>query len=104
MGTPQAWPGTGTTADDLMILLFGAVLAGPAALAFAWSSVVGWLVDHHVLVDAAVDPLLTIPASSGAGLDPPRLLLLSAAVLALLALASSAAIRMVCVRAAGADR
>ncbi|SDY85973.1 hypothetical protein SAMN05661080_04831 [Modestobacter sp. DSM 44400] len=104
MSAPQVRSDGRTDPNDLMVLLFGGMIAGPAILAFAWTSLVGWLTDHHVLVDAAHDPLVVIPASEGAGLDLPRLLLLGALVLGLLAFLGSVAVRVFRSRAAEVDR
>ena len=104
MSAPQVRPDGRTDPNDLMVLLFGGMLVGPAILAFAWNSLVGWLVSHHVLVDDAHDPLVVIPASEGAGLDLPRLLLLSALVLGLLAFLGSVVVRVFRSRAAQVDR
>ncbi|GAA4759027.1 hypothetical protein GCM10023328_47980 [Modestobacter marinus] len=95
MSAQTARPGSGTDPDDLMVLLFAGMLIGPTVLVFAWTSLVGWLVDHQVLLAAARDPLVVVPASDGAGLDLPRLLLLGALLLSLLAALGSAVIRLI---------
>ena len=46
---------------------------------------VAWLLDHQVLIPAASNPLVALPASNGAGLDLPRLLLAGAIALGLIA-------------------
>lgn len=89
-----------TDPNDLMILLFAGMLIGPTILVSAWTSLVGWLVKHQVLLDAARDPLVVIPASAGTGLDLPRLLLLGAVVSGLLAALGSAVVRVFRRRAA----
>ena len=104
MSAPRIRPDGRTDPDDLMILLFAGMLIGPTILVFAWTSLVGWLVDHQVLLAAARDPLLVIPASDGAGLDLPRLLLLGAVVLGLLAGLGSAIVQVARRRAAEVTR
>lgn len=104
MSAPRIRPDGSTDPDDLMVLLFGSIFVGPAVLAFAWTSLVGWLIAHHVLVDAAADPLVVIPASEGAGLDLPRLLLLGAVVLGMLAFLGSVIVRLIRNRTAEVDR
>ena len=104
MSAPRIRPDGCTDPDDLMILLFAGMLIGPTILVFAWTSLVGWLVDHQVLLAAARDPLLVIPGSNGAGLDLPRLLLLGAVVLGLLAGLGSAIVRVARQRAAEVTR
>lgn len=100
MSAPRIRPDGRTDPDDLMVLLLLGLLAGPTIVVLAWQSLVGWLVDHQVLLAAARDPLVVIPASDGAGLDLPRLLLLGAVVLGLLAALGSIVVRMVRNRAA----
>lgn len=90
--------------DDLVLLLLIATIAGPGLAVLAWTSIVGWLVDHQVLVDAAARPLLVLPASDGAGLDLPRLLLLAALVLGALALLGSVFTRAIRSRRADVER
>lgn len=100
MSAPRIRPDGRTDPDDLMVLLLLGLLIGPTIVVFAWTSLVGWLVDHQVLLEAARNPLVVIPASDGAGLDLPRLLLLAAVVLGLLAALGSVIVRMVRHRAA----
>ena len=100
MSAPRIRPDGRTDPDDLMVLLFLGLLAGPTILVLAWRSLVGWLVDHQILLAATRHPLVVIPASDGAGLDFPRLLLLAAVVLVLLAALGSVLVRMVRHRAA----
>jgi hypothetical protein len=104
MSAPRVRPDGRTDPDDLMVLLFAGMLIGPGILVFAWTSLMGWLVDHQVLLEAAADPLMVIPASEGAGLDLPRLLLLGAVVLGLLAFLGSLLVRLVRSRTAEVDR
>ncbi|MCO7219517.1 hypothetical protein [Klenkia sp. PcliD-1-E] len=71
--------------DDSLILLVLACFAGPAVLAYFWKQALAWLLDHQVLLPAASNPLVALPASDGAGPDLPRLLLVGAIALGLLA-------------------
>jgi hypothetical protein len=85
------------TDDDLFTLVMigigsiGAIAAGAAGvLGGAWAWAVGWLLAHDILVAASTDPLLTMPAAGGAGLDRPRLAIGAAIVLLLLVAAIDA--------------
>lgn len=104
MSAHRVRPDGRTDPDDLIILLFAGMLTGPGILLLAWTSLVGWLVDHQVLLEAARDPLVVIPGSEGAGLDLPRLLLIGAVVLGLLAVLGSLIVRLVRSRTAEVDR
>lgn len=89
-------PGGGVGDNDRVALTFLAVLGAPTLLGFAvvwWGNGVRWLVAHGVLVDAAQHPMLAIPGLDGAGLDVPRTTVAAAVLLALLAVAVSAAWR-----------
>ena len=96
--------GSGVDDDDLLVLLLLGTVAGPAILAVAWTSIVDWLLEVHVLVDTVQRPLLVLPASGGAGLDLPRLLLLAAFVLGVFALLGSVLTRAVRSRRADVAR
>jgi hypothetical protein len=78
-------PASSPAEDDALILLVLAYLAGPALLAYFWKQALAWLLDHQVLIPAASNPLVALPASNGAGLDLPRLLLAGAIALGLIA-------------------
>jgi len=95
MSASRVRPDGSTDPDDLMVLLFFGMLAGPTIVVLAWRSLVGWLVDHRILLAATRDPFVVIPASEGAGLDLPRLLLVGALVLGLLAALGSIVVRLV---------
>lgn len=81
--------GSGRIADDdLFVLtllgLFG--LGGAAAgAAILWGRALAWLLEHGILIAAAQRPLVALPQSNGAGLDTPRLALVAAAALLLIA-------------------
>ncbi len=82
-----------TSDDDLFILaIMGFLALGGAAAAAPlwWAKGVTWLLAHQVLVPRAEHPLLTLPRSGGAGLDVPRLAILTAALLLCLAAAGGA--------------
>lgn len=78
-------PPDATSDDDVLVLLLIGVTVGPGLLVLAWAEVVDWLIAHQVLVPASRQPLLVLPASGDAGLDLPRLLLLAAVLLVVLA-------------------
>lgn len=63
-----------------MLLVAASVIAGLLTAA-TWQRVLGWLVDHGVLVTAAESPLLALPASRGIGLDTPRVAIAAAVVI-----------------------
>lgn len=67
----------GISEDDNFAALMLAITVGvPAAIAyFTRDRIVGWLLEYQVLVPAAGDPLLKIPAAGGAGLDLARLVI-----------------------------
>jgi len=80
--------GTRDLDDDQTILVLIGIFAGPALLGAGLATITakvpgaaGWLIDHQILVAAADQPILTLPASGGAGLDWPRLIALTAVVL-----------------------
>jgi len=71
--------------EDLIAVITVALTAiGSVAVVAAtmWERVVSWLLQQHVVVADVGDPIVTLPASGGAGLDVPRLALLAAALVA----------------------
>jgi hypothetical protein len=77
--------------DDLFTLVMigigsiGAIAGGAwGLLGGAWAQAVGWLLAHDILVAGSTDPLLTMPAADGAGLDLSRLAIAAGAALLLL--------------------
>ena len=79
-----------TSDDDLFVLtIMGCFALGGVAAAAPvwWGRAITWLLAHQVLVPRAERPLLTLPGSGGAGLDVPRLAILTAALLLCLAAA-----------------
>lgn len=81
--------------SDTDIMLIGAVavfFAGAIAAAAAhwWNTAVHWMLAHQLLAPAAFRPILVVPAAAGAGFDFPRLLILTALILAGSALAGRA--------------
>jgi hypothetical protein len=81
--------------DILVMLLGGALLLGSAGTvtALAWSKVLAWCLAHQVLLPAAANPLLVLPASEGAGVDLPRMAVAAAVLLAVLVASASTATR-----------
>lgn len=62
--------------DDLLVLLvLATVLLGSIGgiVSGAWTVAQSWLLEHHVVVPAAADPILALPGGAGIGLDLPRL-------------------------------
>ena len=72
-----------------------AVTTAIGSVGVVWLTSVGWLVEHHVLVPAAVHPVFALPACAGAGLDAARLAIGAGIVVALIAVAVSAVHRRV---------
>lgn len=64
----------------VLATLVAVVVIGPTLIA---SRATGWLVDHGLLVSAAVDPVVVLPAAGGAGLDGRRLLAITAGLVLL---------------------
>ncbi len=84
-----------STADDddtflLCMTAMGSLGAITAAAATWWDKVVTWLVERQVLVAGHTEPLVTVPYTAGAGLDPPRVTIICAALLLAVAVAVSA--------------
>ena len=97
MSVPSA---TSRGDDDVIVFVVPAV-AAPTAIGsggVVWLTGVGWLVEHHVLVPAAVHPALALPACAGAGLDGTRLAIGVGIVVALMAVGVSAVRRRVAAR------
>jgi len=65
-----------TPGELLIILMAGAAVAGALFTAGSGltADLMGWLVEHSVLLPAARDPQFPIPLAGGAGLDGPRLM------------------------------
>jgi hypothetical protein len=87
--------------DDVLVLIFIGLLAIGGVLAAAvavWDWLVAWLIAHQILIPAGNDPILEIPAASGAGLDGPRLSLLAGVLLGLAAIMLSAVGQVLWVR------
>lgn len=96
----------GRTDDDdiftLSMMAFGSIgliaSAGGAIALSYWHQSVRWMIHHDVLVPRRHQPLLEVPYGRGAGLDLPRLILITAVLLALLALAVHAVRRRLAAR------
>ena len=67
------------TEEITMITLAGTAIVAVFSVA-TWHRLLAWLVDHDVLLPAAQDPLVTLPASDGVGLDLPRVAIAVATV------------------------
>lgn len=96
----QTSPGSQISDDDRVVLTFLGLFALPGLLGAAgylWSHGLDWLVQHHVLIGAAADPLLPIPGCAGAGLDGARLAI-AAGLLAIGLVVTVSAIRWALVR------
>lgn len=78
--------------EEITLILLGAA-AIPVVLSVAmWHRLLAWLVDQKVLLPAAQEPLVSLPAGEGVGLDAPRLAI-AAAVLVLVVVFGIAALR-----------
>ena len=86
----------GTTPGEEMLLINVAMAAVVTVMASAgalWLAGTEWLVEHHILVPRAADPIIEVPGAAGAGLDLPRVAVAAGILLALLAIALSSARR-----------
>jgi hypothetical protein len=81
--------------DILVMILGGALLLGSVGTvtALAWSQVLAWCLAHQVLLPAAANPRLVLPASEGAGVDLPRVAVAAAVLLAVFVASASRATR-----------
>ncbi len=76
--------GSGVSGNEVVIIagicLLGAGAIGSAVLT-QWQQAVAWMLAHQVLVPARGNPAFSLPASGGAGIDWPRVLIAVAAVM-----------------------
>lgn len=76
--------GAGVSGHEVAIIagisLLGAGAIGSAVLG-QWHQAVVWMLAHQVLVPARGNPAFALPASGGAGIDWPRVLITVAAVM-----------------------
>ncbi len=79
--------------EELTMLSIGAAVVASLLTVATWHKVVAYLVDQQVLVAASESPLVSVPASKGAGLDAPRLAVVAAIALFGVVLLVSAARR-----------
>lgn len=79
-------PGEEIVLVHVAMIMLGAVVASAGAL---WLAGAQWLVDHHVIVAARLDPLLVIPGTGGAGLDLARVFIGAGVLLAVMVIATS---------------
>ena len=88
--------GLANTPQEELVLIHVAIAAVAVLLGSAgalWLQGANWLVEHQVLVPHAAAPLLEIPATAGAGLDLPRIAIVTGVLLAAIAAGVSAAHR-----------
>jgi len=76
--------------DIIVMAVVGMMALGSAAAiaAVAWQKVITWCLAHGLLVPPDASPMLSIPASGGAGLDLSRILVAAAAVVVVLAVSA----------------
>lgn len=60
--------------NDLAWAFVAAVLFGVPALIVGsattgWANATDWMLEHRIMIPASADPVLTLPATDGAGLD-----------------------------------
>ena len=94
--TPYRGNGLADTPEEEILLVhiaLGAVGIAVGSAGVIWWKGSVWLVEHHIFVAGSADPLLEIPGTAGAGLDVARIAILLGIVVALLAIAVSAARR-----------
>ena len=94
--TPPRGSGVANSPDEEVILVVVGALALSTlvgSVGLVWVAGARWLVEHHVLVPAAAQPLLEVPGAAGAGLDLPRIAILLALLLAMAAVTVSSARR-----------
>lgn len=68
---PESDSDLAIVAAIVMVFVLGAGYVSVATVGLA-DKVTTWLVDRHILVPAAGDPVVTIPNTDGAGLDLVR--------------------------------
>lgn len=79
--------------DSFFLLMFATTWGLPAVIAyFTRDRLFGWLLEHQLLLPAAVDPTVAVPGADGAGLDVARLAL-ALGLLAGLLVASGSSLR-----------
>ncbi len=89
-------PSHSSSDSDILVMIFGgALLLGSAGTvaALAWSKVLAWCLEQQVLLPAAANPLLVLPAAEGAGVDLPRVAVAAAVLLCFLAAVASTTTR-----------
>ncbi len=77
-------PQPSTQADELLVVLLAGMIglgAVAGAAVVGWERLIGWLVEHQVLLAATHNPAVIVPYTGGTGLDRPRLAVLTALVL-----------------------
>lgn len=81
-------------------VLFGVPTLILSTVTAGWARATDWMLDHRVLVPAAADPVLTLPATDGAGVDWSRIGIAAGALL-LVAVLVRLALRLVLGAASG---
>lgn len=79
----------------LIVVALGSLGLIGGSLALFWDTAVTWLLAHDLLVPAAAEPMVTLPAADGAGLDLVRLAIAAGVLLGLLAVVLSATVRAI---------
>lgn len=77
--------------EQASVVVVGAVVFSAVATAATWHRLLGWLVDHDVLVPAQ-HATVSIPYGDGVGLDAPRIAI-ALALAALTLITGVAAVR-----------
>ncbi len=73
--------------DIIVMIVVMMVLGSAGAIAaVAWQKVVTWCLEHGLLLPPTASPMLSIPGTTGAGLDLSRIFVVVAVVAALVAL------------------
>lgn len=74
--------------DIIVMIVVGMMVLGSAGAiaAVAWQKVVTWCLEHGLLLPPTASPMLSIPGTTGAGLDLSRIFVVVAVVAALVAL------------------
>jgi hypothetical protein len=61
--------------------MFGVPTIILGSVTTAWADATGWMLDHRILVPAAADPVVALPATEGAGLDWARIAIVAGGLL-----------------------
>lgn len=87
--TDNTGRGNGVSGSEVAVIL-GVVVLGAGAIGSVavgqWHRAVLWMLTHQVLIPAAAEPTVALPASSGAGVDWPRVFIAAAGVMVAVAI------------------